>query len=365
MTMRAEPRVLLTIALMLSSGLGCGEGESTDHVDGQVSIPTFDATTGPIMAGGGGDSGVSSPPGQLPSGQVDAGNTPVRDSGGAGGNTDSGPGPSTDAGQTTTDKDATVPPVTGDSGTTGGGGGPVPTVDKVEMKGPFTATHITNGGPKGSSWVFYPMEIGKDGMKHPVFNWGPGAGTGPDRYVDHLNTLASHGIVVISQPSSGSGADEIPALDWIIAQNEKSGSPFFGKLDTKKVGAGGHSLGSLTTMKMAKDPRLTVYVLVCGGSFSGTGGGGAADIHAPAIILGGDSDNPGTPNFEGDYKEIKTPAIFLTKNGTDHIACARNNLMPWTAFLRWNFYGEDKWKPNFLEGGEYCKTPWKCKSKGL
>jgi hypothetical protein len=198
-------------------------------------------------------------------------------------------------------------------------------------------------------------------MKHPVFNWGPGAGTGPKEYTDHLNRLASHGFVVISQPSSGTGADEVPALDWLIAQNDKSGSPFYQKLDTKKVGAGGHSKGALTTMKMSKDPRLTLYILVCGG---GSGNSGAGDIHGPTVILGGDTDI-GTPNFEGDYTQIKSPVVFLTKNGTDHIACARNNLAPWTGFMRWQFYGEEKWKPYFFEGGEYCKTPWKCKSKGF
>ena len=73
----------------------------------------------------------------------------------------------------------------------------------------------------------------------------------------------------------------------MIAQNDKSGSPFYQKLDTKKVGAGGHSKGSLTTMAMAKDPRLSLYVLVCGGSFGASGGAGAADIHGPTVILGG------------------------------------------------------------------------------
>jgi hypothetical protein len=245
---------------------------------------------------------------------------------------------------------------------TGGGGGTLAATDDVNKDGPYAPTHITNGGPKGSSWVFYPKDLGKDGVKHPVFNWGPGAGTGPSQYTDHLNRLASHGFVVISQPSSGTGVDEKASLDWLIAQNEKSGSPFFEKLDTKRVGAGGHSLGSLTTMKMAADPRLTSYILVCGGCMSGNGGCGAKDIHGPTVILGGD-DDIGTPNFEGDYKEMTAPVVFLTKSGTDHIACARNNLAPWVAFMRWQLGGEDKWKDKFFDGGEFCKAPWICKSK--
>lgn len=234
----------------------------------------------------------------------------------------------------------------------------------VDEDGPFTPTHIENGGARGTSWVFYPKELGRDGMLHPVFNWGPGAGTGPREYTDHLNRLASHGFVVISQPSSGNGDTERASLTWLLAENERAGSDFYQKLDPTKVGAGGHSLGALTTMAMADDDRLGLYVLVCGGCMSGRGGCGAADIHAPTVILGGDTDT-GTPNFEGDYAEITAPVVFLTKSNTGHIACARNNLAPWVAFMRWQLCGEDAWKPKFLAGGEFCSSPWTCKSKGF
>jgi hypothetical protein len=236
--------------------------------------------------------------------------------------------------------------------------------DSVDQDGPFTPTHIENGGPSGGSWVFYPEDLGRDGMLHPVFVWGPGAGTGPSQYTDHLNRLASHGFVVISQPSSGSGTTETAALDWMLAQNDEASSPFYQQLDPERVGMGGHSLGSLTTMAMADDPRLTTYVLVCGGCMSGRGGCGAADIHGPTVILGGDGDI-GTPNYEGDYSEISSPVVFLTKDDTGHIDCARNNLSPWVAFMRWQLCGESQWQADFFDGGEYCQTPWDCKSKNF
>lgn len=251
----------------------------------------------------------------------------------------------------------------------GGTGGSMPTgmcepATSVDEDGPFTPTRIENGGATGSSWVFYPEELGQNGMKHPVFNWGPGAGTAPSNYIDHLNRLASHGFVVISQPSSGNGGPEIAALDWMLAQNDVDSSPFYQKLDPTKVGAGGHSLGSLTTMAMAGDERLNLYVLVCGGCMSGNGGCGAADIHGPTVILGGDTDI-GTPNYEGDYEEITSPVVFVTKAETGHIPCARNNLAPWVAFMRWQWCGEEEWKPKFESGGEYCTNPWECKSKNF
>ena len=232
------------------------------------------------------------------------------------------------------------------------------TVDQTVGPGPFTPMHVERMGPTGNSWIFFPAELGENGLKHPVFQWGPGAGTGPMEYTDHLNHLASHGFVVICQPSTMSGQD---ALDWILEQNEESGSMFYQKLDPMKVGRGGHSMGSFQTFSEAADPRLTLYVLVCGGG----GGAGAAQIHAPTLILGGDSDFA-TSGYNGDFDRITEPVVFLIKSGTDHIACARNNLAPWTAFMRWHWYGEEaKYKADFLEGGIYCNDPWTCESKGF
>jgi hypothetical protein len=229
------------------------------------------------------------------------------------------------------------------------------------MRGPWTPTMKASSGPSGSSTLFYPMDLGKDGVLHPVFHWGCGAGSQPSQYADHLNLLASHGIVVIAN-ASGSGPGKA-SLDWILAENEKSGSVFYKKLDPARVGTGGHSLGALETFEYASDPRLQLYVLVCGG---GSGNGGAKDIHAPSIFLGGEGEG-GTKNFEGDYAAItKASSIFVTKTDTDHIACARNNLGPWVAFMRWNFCGETKWKAEFEPAGTYCKSPWlACRSKGL
>jgi hypothetical protein len=249
------------------------------------------------------------------------------------------------------------------TGMGGGSCGPaVDTTDREVAAGPWKVKIDQSVGPTGGSWVFYPEELGKDGIKHPVFDWGPGAGTGPSNYMDHLSHIASHGFVVISQPSTQSGTD---ALDWILAEGEKEGSPFYQKLDTTRVGQGGHSMGSLLAMSEAADPRLNLYVLVCGGCMSGNGGCGASDIHGPTVILGGDTDTA-TPNYAGDYEEITTPVVFLTKSGTDHIACARNNLSAWVAFMRMNWCGEEaKYKPDFMDGGVYCKDPWECKSKNF
>ena len=264
---------------------------------------------------------------------------------------------------------------TGDAGlmTSGDGGptmpamgscGPPNTNSAVDLGdpmklGPWMPMHVETTGPSGQSWVFYPDGLGKDGLKHPVFDWGPGAGTGPDAYVDHLNLLASQGFVVISQSSTESGK---AALDWILTENEKSGSMWYQKLDPNRVSRGGHSMGALQSMSESMDPRLKLTVLVCGGA---GGGGGAANINYPSIFLGGEGE-AGTTNFVPDYGEVTGLSIFITKTDTDHIYCARNNLAPWVAFMRWQLCGEEKWKKEFMPDGTYCKAPWlACMTKNL
>ncbi len=232
----------------------------------------------------------------------------------------------------------------------------------VKNRGPWTPAMKASSGPGGRSTLFYPMELGKDGVTHPVFHWGCGAGSQPSQYADHLSQLASHGVVVIAN-ASGSMPGKA-SLDWLLAENEKADSMFHQKLDPMRVGAGGHSLGSLETFQMASDPRLNLYVLVCGGTMGGASKAG--DIHGPSIYLGGKGES-GTTNYErNDWPVTKGDSVFVKHSTTDHIQCARDNLAPWVAFTRWHFCGEPQWKADFMPNGTFCKSPWEaCEMKGF
>ena len=350
-----------------------GQSSSSTAADGGRGGTATAGQSGARAAAAGGTTGATTAPGRN-AGASGSSAAPSRNAGAGGssaapasaGNSASaaaggGAAGTTSAAAGTTAGAAGASPATGGAAATPpstGGFPPADTIDITVGPGPFTPMHIEDTGPTGNSWIFFPSELGKDGLKHPIFQWGPGAGTGPMEYTDHLNHLASHGFVIICQPSTMSGQE---ALDWILEQNDESGSMFYQKLDPMKVGRGGHSMGSFQTFSEAADPRLTLYILVCGGG----GGEGAAQIHAPTLILGGDSDFA-TSGYNGDFDRIDQPVAFLIKSDTDHIACARNNLNPWTAFMRWHWYGEEaKYKPDFLDTGVYCKAPWTCMTKGL
>jgi hypothetical protein len=255
------------------------------------------------------------------------------------------------------------------SGSAGSTGSILPPVDSTDADGPFkTAPEDLASGPSGTSGVFRPAELGKDGLKHPIFIWSCGGGTAPNSYIWHFNRIASHGFVVVADdpPTPATGAKLIASMDWIIKENDRKDSIFYQKLDTTKIGIGGHSMGSLNTLIAGSDPRVGTTVNVCGGSGSGTTG--AAKYHAPALYLG-EVNEGGTANFDADFAATPSPEIFLIHESTnnnlnDHIMCARDNMPAWIAWLRWILAGESNRKPDFFDGGAYCKSPWaECRNK--
>jgi hypothetical protein len=258
--------------------------------------------------------------------------------------------------------DAEAPVAEPDAGSAGTGMGSLPPVTSVADAGPYEVTILMNTGPN-RGWVVHPKELGKDGVKHPIFTWGAGAGTNASNYRDHLTHWASHGFVIEAHASTGDGTDHEKALDYLIAQNEASGSPFFGKLDTGKAASGGHSQGSISTFAMADDPRLTTTIHVAGGSFDGNG---SSKLKNPTAYILGAGDTLATPNGQRDYMVTKVPVFMTVMDGADHISAARQGLAPITAWLRWHLAGEGERKAQFVGTDcEFCTGKYKSMSKGF
>ncbi|MFD0319189.1 poly(ethylene terephthalate) hydrolase family protein [Streptomyces flavalbus] len=226
---------------------------------------------------------------------------------------------------------------------TGGGGptdpppGSLPPVDDVTRPGPYAVTIDTSAGPDDDGWLVYPANAGQDGVDHPVFVWGPGAGSDPADYEDMLRQWASHGFVVYSEVSSSSGDYMVQALDWLEAQNRGTSSALYQDLDLTEVAFGGHSRGSIGTFDVADEPRLETTVHVAGGSFDGNG---PDSLRNPTLYVGGDEDFA-TANMERDYTNTDVPVWFNVLDNTDHIYATRNGQHIITAWLRWHLADEE------------------------
>lgn len=240
-------------------------------------------------------------------------------------------------------------------------GGTLPPMDCTDCAGPFEVTIDENGGE--NTWVFHPTDLGKDGLKHPIFVWGTGATSVPMRYTDHFTQMASHGFVIIS-PDTGSVNGTLlgAALDWLLAENERPDSKFFEKLDPDNIAMGGHSLGSVSTFdREAMEDRLKTTIHIAGGSFDGQG---SSKVKTPTAYICGETDFA-LPNCEGDWAAVEDqPTFFSVLNGTDHVACARNALPGMIAWLRWHLAGEVERKADFTcPGGEFCMGIWVSQTK--
>jgi hypothetical protein len=312
----------------------------------------------------GSSAGVGGMPATGGTGAVSAtggGNT-VGGTGGSSGGTVGGDGAGASAGGGTGGDSGSAGTGAAGSGGNSGTPGPIlPPVDNVDDNGPFTTTIDRNAGPGGTAWVARPTELGQGGLKHPIFLWGPGAGTAPSNYETYLTHWASHGFVVYSIVSTGDGSEMVAGIDWLVSQNATSDSPLFGKLDANRIAAGGHSRGSLSAFGAASDPRLTTTIHVAGGSFDGNG---PSKLHAPAAYICGETDTLATPNCERDYQGTTVPVFFTVMQGVDHIRATQFGKPAVTAWLRWHLGGEAERRAMFLDPScTFCTAPWVSQSK--
>jgi hypothetical protein len=250
----------------------------------------------------------------------------------------------------------------------------LPKVANLNGDGPFQTKQDLASGPKRASGLFQPTELGKDGVKHPIFLFGCGGMSTPSAYAPELSRIASHGFVVLADVSAiGDNATVFKAsLDWIVAENSRMGSPFYGKLDTTKIAAGGHSIGSVNAFAFGTDPRLTTTIHVAGGSLDDannpnaptTGMGGKALIHPTAYICDKNDTFANDTKAAADYKATTAPVFFTLMTGTDHIGVFKAALPAIVGWLRWQLGGEVERRSMFLDPtGEFCSGQYMSVSK--
>jgi hypothetical protein len=243
-------------------------------------------------------------------------------------------------------------PATGS--TTGAAGVPplLPTVMTTDGMGPFNGVEKVKNTPPGG-WLIYPKEIGKDGIKHPLFIFGPGGGTTPDTYESmgmHWDRYGSYGFVIYVLPqSTGDGSAMKAGLDWLIEQNDDSSSPLHQKLDVTKVCAAGHSMGSVTTFDFMPDDRVTTTIHISGGSFDHQG---PKNLKSDTMFLCGPSSSADTAvaQCDGDFMTSTVPTFYTQIQGSTHITSGRMGWESIIAWMLWHLAGqEEQWKKEFLE----------------
>jgi hypothetical protein len=190
--------------------------------------------------------------------------------------------------------------------------------------------------------LYWPAQWSKGPL--PIIAWGNGADNMCSNsslpYAAFLSEIASHGYFVVAvgnddidyPPPDGLGilADGRPirtqasalttAVDWAIAENDRAGSPYEGKLDTSKIAYMGHACGGQQAMAASSDPRTTTTVLLNSAArFSP----GSSDTHKASIAYfrGGRDDGGllgiGDDNF-ARAQAAGWPMYKAALEGTSH-----------------------------------------------
>lgn len=205
--------------------------------------------------------------------------------------------------------------------------------------GPYSALMIQEATLQTHT-VFRPQDLSKFGgsNKLPIIAWGNGAcANSPWEHVNFLSEVSSHGFLVIAigpmpqEGERGRGRSEskqlIDAIDWAIAQNSDSSSPYYNKIDTSKIAVSGMSCGGLQTLEMAPDPRVTTAVIYNSGII-GDGGGmpgmpalvkdDLKKLHTPTLyVLGGETDIAYNNGMD-DFKRINHVPVFVANMDVGH-----------------------------------------------
>ena len=219
----------------------------------------------------------------------------------------------------------------------------------------------------------------------------------------HLLEVASHGYLAIAPGGiyNGPGRTERPpqpardpagdapthpeqlrqAIDWALAENEREGSRYYGRVDPAAIAISGFSCGGLQALEVADDERVQTAVIMNSGLFldrpTVMGGMSATkellgDLHFPTLwVLGGTTDIA-YANGMDDYEWVEHVPVAVADIDKGHggtywepnggVAAAV--VVDW---LEWQLRGNAEAGRTFQgESCGLCVDPaWTYKSKGF
>lgn len=221
--------------------------------------------------------------------------------------------------------------------------------------------------------VFRPQNIEKfKGRKSmPLIVWGNGACfDSPFEHVNFLNEIASHGFMVVAigtlpketgeqNKERSTSAKLTVAIDWALAQNADKNSPYFKKINGKKIAVAGMSCGGLQALEVAGDKRISTLIVANSGIFIDPIRGNAMPmmpqldkthlkkIHTPTLYLLGGPSDIAYKNGMDDVDKINQVPVFVANLDVGH---GGTYAKPYggeygkvaTAWLNWQLKGNKK-----------------------
>lgn len=206
--------------------------------------------------------------------------------------------------------------------------------------GPYSAVMVSEASLPTHT-VFRPknLSVFGNGNKLPIIAWGNGAcANSPWEHVNFLSEVSSYGFLVVAIgpiPQEGergrgrsASSQLLDAINWAIAQNADKTSPYYNKIDVKKISVSGMSCGGLQTLEVASDPRVSTVVVYNSGIFKTPGNGisnmpnltkeNLKKIHSPTLYMLGGEKDIAYANGMDDYQQINHVPVFMANMDVGH-----------------------------------------------
>lgn len=121
---------------------------------------------------------------------------------------------------------------------------------KYSALGDFETSYIefdADNALYGKFEIWYPTELESNQNTYPLVIMANGTGVKASQYQEVFRHLASWGFIVVGNEDDNSrtGASSAAALDFVLSLNNTDTSVFYNKVDTEKIGIGGHSQGGV------------------------------------------------------------------------------------------------------------------------
>ncbi|MGO1050251.1 poly(ethylene terephthalate) hydrolase family protein [Crossiella sp. CA198] len=223
-----------------------------------------------------------------------------------------------------------------------------------EKPGPHQVT-VTKGGPDHT--LFYPADLAESGKQFPILVWGNGTGVDTKPYEAILRHLASWGIVIAAANTtqSGSGREMLAGAKFLLAEDQRQGSVFHGRIDETKIAAAGHSQGGGGAIAAGADPMIDTTVPIQPGPQGEVGA-----LRGPAFYLAGQADLIVPSLFvRARYGATdQVPAVLGELRGAGHTMLGETRTRAMgavTAWLRYWLAGDQRAKSVFFGPESGCQ----------
>lgn len=201
--------------------------------------------------------------------------------------------------------------------------------------------------------------------RFPVVLFSHGLSAEPAEYAPLVTAWAAAGFVVAAPayPHTRRGAPQLDMFDVVnqpadashvltelLALDRVAGDPLYGRLNTDRVAAAGHSAGGITTIGLftaGRDPRLDAGIVLAGSALGvGTAFSGSS---APQLFVHGDRDDVVSyAAAKAAYDQVPWPKAMLRLPQGDHgrsLFRADPRVFDVVVettleFLRWTLYGD-------------------------